>query len=433
MLETRYHIVPDYEHAIAVAVNAGVDMTMEPFNADSFVTLATQAVNDGLISRARVRQAAERVLALKFKVGLFDHPYVDASKANQVLRADLALARKAAAESSVLVKNDGTLPLKTSDKIVVTGPAADSVADTLGGWSVAWQGVPPGTPERAVTVLKGLQQAGGSNVTYAADQATAVSDAATADAIVAVLGRGPGAEGPNDQRDPTLDADQQAMVSALAATGKPVIVVLIDDRPDALGTAESANAILMAWRPGTEGGNGVADLLYGKRNPSGLLTVTWPKRATDQPNSYLYQTLPNDYNGTGPVYDPQYPFGYGLSYSTTSTSVTGVAASGNNVSVKVSVSNTAGPAGAVSVPVYVSQPVSPVLVPAKRLVGFTRVSLQSGQTKTVTVTFSKQVLGVVPGDIAAVGPLVVEHGQYVFSTGTVTDTVTPSAANTLTL
>jgi beta-glucosidase len=99
----------------------------------------------------------------------------------------------------------------------------------------------------------------------------------------------------------------------------------------------------------------------------------------------------------------------------------------------VSVSNTAGPAGAVSVPVYVSQPVSPVLVPAKRLVGFTRVSLQSGQTKTVTVTFSKQVLGVVPGDIAAVGPLVVEHGQYVFSTGTVTDTVTPSAANTLTL
>jgi beta-glucosidase len=254
---------------------------------------------------------------------------------------------------------------------------------------------------------------------------------------VAVVGRPPGAEGPNDQRDPTLPNDpndaQQDLVAALIATGKPVIVVLIDDRPDALGKAQDANAILTAWRPGTQGGKGVADLLYGKRNPSGRLTVTWPKRATDQPNSYIYQTMPTTYNGNGPVYDPQYPFGYGLSYSTTSTNVSGVAASGNSISVKVTVSNTGGPAGAVAVPVYVSQPVSRVLVPTKRLVGFTRVNLQSGQSKTVTVTFSKNVLGVVPGDIAAVGPLVVEHGQYVFSTGTAADTATPSGSNTLTL
>ncbi len=437
-LETRYHIVPDYEHAIAVAVNAGVDVTMEPYNADTFVTEATRAVQDGLISRARVRQAAERVLALKFKLGIFDHPYVNASQANRVLRADLALARRAAAESSVLVKNDGALPLKTSDKIVVTGPAADSVADTLGGWSVGWQGVPAGSPERAVTVLKGLQQAGGSNVTYAADQATAVGEASSADAYVAVVGRPPGAEGPNDVRDPSLPNDpvlgqQQDLVAALVATGKPVVVVLIDDRPDVLGKAQDANAILMAWRPGTQGGMGVADLLYGTRNPSGLLPVTWPKRPTDQPNTYIYQTMPTTYNGTGPVYDPQYPFGFGLSYSKTTTAVSSVAASGSDVTVKVTVANTGGPAGAVSVPVYVSQPLSRVLVPGKRLVGFTHVWLDSGQTRTVGVTFDKKVLGVVPGDIAAVGPLAVEHGQYVFSTGTVTDTVTPSGSNTLTL
>ena len=432
-LQTHYHIVPDYEHAIAASVNAGVDVTMEPYDADTFVTLTTQAVSDGLISKARIKQAAERVLAMKFKLGLFEHPYVNASNADRILGADTALARQAAAESSVLVKNDGSLPLSSSAKITVTGPTADSVADTLGGWSVGWQGPPSGSTVDAVTVLEGLRAAGGSNVSYVADQAGAVAAAGSTDAYVVALGRGPGAEGPNDQRDPTLPADQQALVSALTATGKPVIVVLLDDRPDVLGDALGANSILMAWRPGTEGGDGVADLLYGKANPSGRLPVTWPKRVTDQPNSYLYQTLPNTYNGTGPVYDPQYPFGWGLSYSTTSLSVTGVNAHAGTVTARVTVANTGGPAGDVSVPVYVSQPVSPVLVPVKRLVGFTRLHLDAGQSRTVKVSFPTNQLGVVPGDIESYGPLQVEHGQYVFSSGTATDTVTSKAANTLNL
>src|SRR5262249_561679 len=158
-----------------------------------------------------------------------------------ILGADLPLARQAAAESGVLLRNAGsTLPLSTSQKVVVTGPAADSVADTLGGWSVGWQGVPAGSTETAVTVKHGLQTAAGGNVTYAAAPSAAVADMSSADAAVVVLGRGPGAEGPNDQRDPTLPADQQALVSALQATGKPVIVVLIDDRPDILGAAGNA-------------------------------------------------------------------------------------------------------------------------------------------------------------------------------------------------
>ena len=268
-LATRYHVVPDYEHAIAQAVNAGIDVTMEPYDADAFVQGLTAAVHDGLVSTSRVKQAAQRVLTMKFRLGLFDNPYVDASKANQILGADKTLARRAAAESSVLLRNQNSaLPLSSSAKVVVTGPAANSVADTLGGWSVGWQGVPSGSKETAVTVLKGLQNAGGSNVTYAASQSDAVTQAGSADAVVAVLGRGPGAEGPNDQRDPTLPADQQALVSALRTTGKPVIVVLIDDRPDVLGSAGDADAILAAWRPGSQGGNGVADLLYGKVNPS---------------------------------------------------------------------------------------------------------------------------------------------------------------------
>lgn len=433
-LQTRYHIVADYEHAIAQAVNAGIDVTMEPYDADGFTSNLTKAVHDKLVPMWRIDQATTRVLTMKFRLGLFDHPYVNATTANRILGADTALARKAAAESSVLLRNaNNVLPLTTSSKLVVTGPAADSVADTLGGWSVGWQGVPAGSTEQAVTVLKGLQDAGGSNVTYAPTQADAVSKLGSADAAVVVAGRPPGAEGPNDQRDPTLPADQQALVSALKATGKPVIVVLIDDRADALGAAASADAILTAWRPGSQGGNGVADLLYGAVNPSGRLTVSWPAQATDQPSDYLYNTLPNTYNGTGPVYQPAYPFGFGLSYGSTTEQVSHVSRSGNTVKVRLSVANTGARAGDLVVPVYVSQPISAVLVPAKRLIGFTRVPLAAGQRKTVTVSVPTHVMGVVPGDINGSGPRVVEHGQYVFSTGTVTDAATPTPADTLTL
>ncbi|WP_375484823.1 glycoside hydrolase family 3 N-terminal domain-containing protein [uncultured Jatrophihabitans sp.] len=430
----KYHVVGDYEHAIALAINSGVDVTMEPLDANAFVTNLHAAISDKLIKRSRILQAVTRVLTMKFKLGLFDNPYVNAAKANAILGADTALARRAAAESTVLLRNQNSaLPLKPSAKVVVTGPAADSVADTLGGWSVGWQGVPDGSKESAVTVRQGMETAGGSNVTYAATQADAVSKTKSADAAVVVLGRGPGAEGPNDQRDPTLPSDQQAMVSALRATGKPVIVVLIDDRPDVLGSAGDADGILAAWRPGSQGGNGVADLVYGKVNPSAKLPVSWPKLATDQPSDYLYNTLPNTYNGTGSVYQPAYPFGFGLSYTTTTASVSKVRRSGNTVSVTVSVANTGSQAGDLVVPVYASQPQSAVLVPAKRLAGFTRVTLAAGQTRTVRVSFPTTTLGVVQGDMNASGPRTLEHGTYVFSTGTATDAVTPGAANSIDL
>lgn len=429
-LAGAYHVVPDYEHAIALAVNAGIDETMEPYSADSFVQNLTKAVSDHLVSPATIRQAAERILEMKFRLGLFDHPYVDAAQANQILGADATLARQAAAESGVLLRNPGNvLPLSTSEKIVVTGPTADSVADTLGGWSVGWQGVPAGSAETAVTVRQGLTNAGGANVTYAATQAAAVSDMASADAAVVVLGRGPGAEGPNNQRDPTLPADQQALVTALQATGKPVIVVLIDDRPDVLGTAGTANAVLMAWRPGSEGGDGVADLLYGKVNPSGRLPVSWPAQSTDQPNSYRLATLP----GTGADPAPAFPFGYGLSYTSYTSNVTSVSGASDGVKVDVAVANTGSTPGDLVVPVFASQPVSAVLVPSKRLVGFTRVHLAAGQSATVTVTVPGSALGVVQGDINAQGPLQVEHGQYVFSTGTAGAAPLATAANSITL
>jgi beta-glucosidase len=422
-LADSYHVAPDYEHAIALALNAGVDETMEPYDPDTFVADLTAAVHDHLVSPDRIRQAAQRVLLMKFRLGLFDHPYVDASRANAILGANLPLARTAAAESTVLLRNaGGVLPLSPAAKLVVTGPTADSVADTLGGWSVGWQGVPAGSAETAVTVLAGLRNAAGANVTYAPTQSQAVADLAGADAAVVVLGRGPGAEGPNDQRDPTLPADQQALVTALKATGKPVIAVLVDDRPDVLGAAGTADGLLMAWRPGTQGGNGVADVLYGAVNPSGRLPVSWPKNLGNEPE--YYQQLPGTNGGPNSGYSPLFPFGAGLSYTSYAMNSVTVARSGHSLTIDVAVANTGGRAGDLVVPVYVSQPVSTVLVPPKRLVGFTRVSLAAGASTTVRLIVPVSRLAVTTGDVTGTGPQRVEPGQYVFTAGTATASLT---------
>ncbi|HEX5118348.1 MAG TPA: glycoside hydrolase family 3 N-terminal domain-containing protein [Pseudonocardiaceae bacterium] len=422
-LQNNYHLAADYEHAAAIAINAGVDMAMEPFDADSFDAAVTQAVSDHLISMARIDQAAGRVLALKFSTGVFDHPLVDPSTANQTVGMDAGLARQAAAESTVVLQNSNSvLPLSTSAHITVTGPNADSIPATLGGWSIGWQGVPAGSPEQAVTILKGLQ-AGGSNVRFAASQADAVADAATTDDYVVVVGNGPGAEGPNDKRDPSLPAAQQAEVAALVATGKPVVVVVVDDRPLALGSLVKSSGgvtpagLVMAWRPGTQGGAGVADVLFGAVNPSGRLPVSWPKLNSDNPNSYLLLTLPNTSNSGSATYQPLFPFGAGLSYTGYTFGTVGAARQGSSVRVQVAVGNTGAKDGDVVVPVYVSQPVSDPIQPTRRLVGFTRTHLAAGQSSTVTVTVPVSRLAITQGDIDATAPPSVEHGRYVFSSG----------------
>src|SRR2546426_8442689 len=196
---------------------------------------------------------------------------------------------QAARESITLLHNQGNvLPLAPTSRLVVTGPSADSMTNQLGGWSVSWQGVfdsghvccmgPPNQIPPGTTVLKGLQAADPS-VTFAPDQAAAVAAAASADAVVAVVGEKAYAEGLGDNPLPQLPPEQKALISALEATGKPVIVVVIAGRPLGLGPAESANAVLMAYQGSTEAGTAVADAIFGKINPSGKLSVTWPSDA----------------------------------------------------------------------------------------------------------------------------------------------------------
>src|SRR5258705_1507415 len=257
-LASTYHMAPDLAGAAALAINAGVDMAMLPFNADQWQTAVQQDVANHSISMARINQAVSRILTLKFQLGLFDHPTVDASKADAAVTAGRDVTLKAAQESMTLLRNhNNALPLSPSSKIVVTGPSADSMTNQLGGWGVSWQGVlrdghvccmgpadqiPPGT-----TVLKGLQAAD-PNVTYAADQATAVKDAAGADAVVVAVGEKAYAEGLGDNPSPQLAPDQQTLASALEATGKPAIVVVIAGRPRGRAPARDAAAVLMAYQ-----------------------------------------------------------------------------------------------------------------------------------------------------------------------------------------
>jgi beta-glucosidase len=443
-LATTYHMASDLAGAAALAINAGVDVAMLPFNADQWQTAVQQDVSDHSISVATINQAVERILTLKFQLGLFNHPLVNASTADAAVTAGRTDTLRAARESITLLRNqNNTLPLSPTSKIVVTGPNADAMPFQVGGWSVSWQGPftsghvccegPPGQIPPGTTVLKGLQGED-SNVTYAPDQATAVADAASADAVVVAVGEKAYAEGLGDNPAPQLTPDQVSLVSALEATGKPVIVVVVAGRPLGLGPAEQASAILMAYQGSTEAGQAVADVIFGKVDPSGHLPVTWPSDAAapggdfntgapsplgDQPK--VFDQLPYTGSGQGSGYNPLYPFGYGLSYTTfgvTGLSATQSVSRAGSVTATFTVSNTGSVAGTDVVPVYVHQPVSLVVVPPQRLVGFARVTLNPGQTKTMHVTFPASALAVTPGDIEGTAPPQVELGPYQAQIGT---------------
>ena len=417
-LQSAYHVSGDYEHAIAKAVNAGVDLCMLPPDDRTFAASLLAAIHDGLISKSRLDQAAGRVLALKFRLGLFDHPYVDPDSADDiVLGADKDLARRAAAESAVLLRNqEHALPIGNGKKVLVTGPSADSMPNQLGGWSIGWQGVPDGVDVPGTTIVEGLKANApdGTTVTYEPDPAKAVDAAPDADVVVVAVGEKPGSEGPADSPRPVVASDQQALVKALKGTGTPVAEVMVAGRPLVLGDAADPDALLMAWLPGTEGGNAVADVLYGTVNPSGRLPVSWPKALGNDP--LYYQQLPGTNGGPESSYHVAYPFGAGLSYTRYTTGKPALdrdtVGSRDTITVSVPVANTGDRAGDLVVPVYAAQPTSDVLAPAKRLVGFTRVSLAAGEEKTVHIAVPVSRLAVTGGDIDGSGARRVAPGAY---------------------
>jgi beta-glucosidase len=454
-LQMTYHVAADFPSAIAEAVNAGIDVSMTPFDYVGWNNGLIQDVQNGLVSRHRIDESVRRILTLKFELGLFDHPYVDPSAADAAVEANRTLARQAADESITLLRNESsTLPLSPTAHIALTGPSMNRVNNQLGGWSVSWQGVydpgnhvccmgPPGQIPPATTVLDGLQAADPNITPVPTDQtvtdaqiSAAVAATESADAAVVVVGERAYAEGLGDRPDPVLPADQQRLISALEATGKPVIVVVIAGRPLGFGPdsiVDNSKAILMAYLPGTEGGSAVADVLFGSVNPSGHLPVTWPSASDHMAGDFdgggpstpgdepkFFDQLPGTNFGQGSGYNPRWPFGFGLSYTTFATSgltATDSVSRHGTIDTTFTVSNTGSRAGATVVPVYVHQPVSTVIAPPQRLVGFARVELAASQSRTVHVSFPVSELAVTVGDIDGSGRRAVEPGHYQVQVG----------------
>ncbi|MEU0603587.1 glycoside hydrolase family 3 N-terminal domain-containing protein [Streptomyces sp. NPDC006393] len=290
----------DYASHVRTSVNAGVDMMMVPYTYKDFSTTLTDEVKAGRVSVKRVDDAVSRILTEKFRLGLFEHPYADTSGAARIgSAAHRAVARQAAAESQVLLKNSGgVLPLKKDQKVYVAGSDADDLGNQTGGWTITWQGE-SGTHTQGTTILQGMRNAGG-DVTYSKD-ASASTDGY--DVGVVVVGETPYAEGVGDVGNGhglQLSAADQAAVDKVCAAMK-CAVLIVSGRPQLIGDRlGKIDALVASWLPGTEG-DGVADVLYGRRPFTGQLPVTWPKSE---------QQLPINVGDAS--YDPQFPYGWGL-------------------------------------------------------------------------------------------------------------------------
>ncbi|MBO2438169.1 glycoside hydrolase family 3 C-terminal domain-containing protein [Actinomadura nitritigenes] len=287
---------------IAKAVNAGIDMVMVPEKWKDFIAGLRAGVRDGTVPMARVDDANRRILTQKMRFGLFERPMADRRYLRTVgSAAHRALARRAVAESQVLLKNDGVLPLRRDARIFVAGRSADDIGMQSGGWTVTWQGA-PGATTPGTTILQGIRQVAGERATIAYDRDGKGIDTSY-DAAVAVVGEKPYAEYHGDRPDGlALDEEDVRTIERLRASGVPVAVVLVSGRPlDVASRLGGWNALVASWLPGTEGA-GVADVLFGDARPAGRLPVTWPRDGGQEPVN----------RGDGK--EPLFPFGYGLTY-----------------------------------------------------------------------------------------------------------------------
>jgi beta-glucosidase len=425
------------------ALTAGVDieMAVQLHSPNSTYENAGPALlAQHKITMTQLNNAVRHVLTLKYLAGMFAHPMTDANrvKTAELTPANVSQARTAADESMVLLNNQNkALPLSTSTpSIAVVGPLADDALDQLGA------DVPIGydttaadlkTTDKVVTTLDGIKAAApNAHVTYAQGCDTSCTDtsgfgaalaAAQSSTVTVIVAGEPSSDSGEASSRSILDlpGNQLQLIQQIAATGKPYVVVLMNGRPLTIPwLADNAPALLEAWYPGTEGGDAVADLLFGKVDPSGKLPMSFPRNVGQIPISYneLPTGRPADPNNkyTSKYLDvpntPQYAFGYGLSYTTFNVGAPHLSSSSvspnGRLTVTVPVSNTGSAGGADVVQLYLHQDDTSILQPVRKLEGFQRVSLNAGQTKTVTFTLSRQNFGFYNDQ----GQFVIEPGLF---------------------
>ncbi len=443
-LYTRDHVAADQKEAIEMAINAGIDMSMVPYDT-SFCTDLIELVNEGRVPMSRIDDAVARVLRLKYRLDLFEHPYQEISEYPAFGSKEYAEAALAAAvESEVLLKNeDHILPLKQGTKILVAGPNANSMRTLNGGWSYSWQGDKAdecagdyntiyealcnefGSPN--VTLSQGVEYAKGQGSDWWADSDTgisaAVAAASRADVIVACVGENSYCETPGNMDDLSLSPNQTELVKRLAATGKPVVLVLNEGRPRIVrDLVPLSKAVIDILLPGNYGGDALALLLAGKANFSAKLPITYPKYVNalytydHKPAENIGEAMEGNYNYDAKM-NIQWPFGYGLSYTDFEYSNLKIDKAefgpSDELTITVDVANKGGVAGKEPVLLYSKDMVASVSPDNIRLRGFDKVDLQPGEKKTVTFKLPAMDLAFVGAD----NKWRIEKGDFKFRVG----------------
>lgn len=443
-LVTMWKIAKDEKEATRRSIMAGIDMSMVPMDY-SFADLTIELVKEGKLPMWRIDEAVTRILRVKFQLGLFDNPGPDKSLVANFGKPEYAkVSLEAARESIVLAKNDGNaLPLAKNKKVLVTGPTADSLISLNNGWTWVWQGSEETLYKQEKNTVREAIEAkiGKDNVTYVpgteivrnkeipsnvsptsidreVDIAAAVAAARSNDVIVLCLGEGSYTETPGNITDITLPEPQIKLAQALIATGKPVIAVMVQGRPRLISSfADEVPGILIAMNPGDEGGDAIADILFGDYNPNGKLAFTYPRT----PNSHLnydhklFEVVETPFGNS--AFEPQFKFGHGLSYTTFEYSNLRLSrekiSTSYGLEALVDVKNTGDRPGMETVILYVRDVVATLSPAGKRVKRFTKVRLRPGET--LTLKFSLD-----PSDLAFFGtdgkPRI-EPGEFVVLVG----------------
>ncbi|HEX8352479.1 MAG TPA: glycoside hydrolase family 3 N-terminal domain-containing protein [Pyrinomonadaceae bacterium] len=452
-LVTQWKVAADEKEATRMSVMAGVDMSMVPSDY-SFADHLVALVKEGSVPMSRIDEAVRRILLVKFELGLFERPGPDASLKGDVgQNSSRDVALQAARESLVLLKNEADLlPLRRDRKVLVTGPTANSLIPLNNGWTYVWQGSEESLyPTDRPTILKALEGKLGANLRYEpgtritrpagspsnstptdvdeeVDIPAAVRAARDADVVVLCLGEGSYTETPGNITDLNLPAVQVRLAEAIQATGKPVVLVLVEGRPRVINRiAEKSGAILLALNPGNEGGVAVADVLFGDHNPSGRLPFTYPRT----PNgliTYDHKLFETEATSFGNMaFNPQFPFGHGLSYTTYAYSDLRVERKqvpwNGAARVSVTVRNTGRRAGKETVILYVRDVVASLTPPGRRVRRFAKVYLEPGQSRTLSFTLRPEDLSFVGADNRAT----VEPGDFDVMVGGLTERFTLQA------
>ena len=440
---TRDHIAATKKEAVKIAINAGIDMSMVPYEV-SFCDYLKELVQEGEVPMSRIDDAVARVLRLKYRLGLFENPYWDIKKYNKFGSEEFArVALQAAEESEVLLKNEGNiLPLAKGTKILLAGPNANSMRCLNGGWSYSWQGHLADQCAGAYnTIYESLCNKYGKEniiyepgVTYAPykndnwweenqpEIEKSVAAASRADVIIACIGENSYCETPGNLTNLTMSENQRNLVKALAATGKPVILILNQGRPRIINDiVPLAKAVINVMLPGNYGGDALANLLAGDANFSGKMPFTYPKYINALAN-YDYKPCENmgqmggNYNYDS-VMDVQWEFGFGLSYTTYSYSnlkVDKTSFTADDVlTISVDVTNTGKVAGKESVLLYSKDLVASSTPDNIRLRNFEKIELNPGETKTVTMQLKGSDLAFVGYD----GKWRLEKGDFKLKCG----------------